>query len=345
MASYTKREGKRGVRWTVRIRLQGRAVTKTFPSKAAGEAWARRQEGAIETGEFRRPQADGGAILADAIDAFTKHRTSIKRPPGKTFTNALKRLKDAHGLESLATLTPEYWISYATKRVAAGADGSTVASELAYLTSVLRHAKRDHPTADPTAPGLARTKLREDGVRVISRQRDRRISDDELAALFAWIDANADRTSLPLRDLVEFALATGMRRGEILALEWTDIKGRIALIKRKHPTERDRYEKVPLLKPHPQWPKADPLQIIERQPKQGRRVFPYVADTLGFWFEKAAEGANVDGVVFHGLRHECLSRLADRGFDPLRLAMVGGHRDLRNVKRYAKLDAEKLANE
>ena len=77
----------------------------------------------------------------------------------------------------------------------------------------------------------------------------------------------------------------------------------------------------------------------------GPRIFPYNGDTLGSWFEKACEGAGIEGVVFHQLRHECLSRLADRGFDPLRLALVGGHRDLRNVKRYARLDAEKLANE
>ena len=102
---------------------------------------------------------------------------------------------------------------------------------------------------------------------------------------------------------------------------------------------------MPLLKAHAVWPKVDPLEIIERQPKGGPRVFPYLGDTLGYWFEQATIGAGLDGIVFHLLRHECLSRLAERGFDPLRLALVGGHRDLRNVKRYAKLDAGRLANE
>ncbi len=136
-----------------------------------------------------------------------------------------------------------------------------------------------------------------------------------------------------------------MRRGEILALKWTDIEGRVATIGRKHPTERDRVERVPLLKLHPMWPKVDALEIIKRQPKRGPRVFPYLGGTLAFWFPLITAGAGADGVVFHSLRHECLSRLAERGFDPLRLALVGGHRDLRNVKRYAKLDAERLANE
>ncbi|MBK6337192.1 MAG: hypothetical protein IPF60_16165 [Betaproteobacteria bacterium] len=103
---------------------------------------------------------------------------------------------------------------------------------------------------------------------------------------------------------------------------------------------------MPLLKPHPQWPKVDPLPDHRAAAEARKRVFPLRRrHALGFWFEKATEGAGIDGVVFHRAAPRCLSRLADRGFDPLRLAMVGGHRDLRSVKRYAKLDAERLANE
>jgi len=349
MATFYKRSGKKGTRWTARVRLQNKRDTKTFATKAEAEAWARVQEGKIETRDFAPRRRGAETLIADAIDALRKDRTRLRLPPGATFDNALDRLKRDHGLESAADFD---WLAYAKDRIAAGVIGSTVAGDLAYATSVLSHAAETDPTIDPRAPGRARTALRKAGVQMTSRERNRRISDAEITALLAWIDANAERTSLPLRDLVEFALATGMRRGEILALEWTDINGRVANIKRKHPTERERRENVPLLKPMTKtkktprpWPLVDPLAIIERQPKQGARVFPYLGDTLGFWFELACKETGIKGVVFHQLRHECLSRLAGRGFDPLRLAMVGGHRDLRNVKRYAKLDAEELANE
>jgi integrase len=344
MASITKRTSKsKGTRYTVRVRLKSKWTTETFGSKAAAEAWARVQEGRIETREFVAPPDGGAMLIGDAVDSLRAERASLRRPPGATFSHALKRLKQKHGLEVAAAFD---WLKYAKDRIAAGARGSTVAGDLAYATSVLTHAAEHDPTIDGKGPARARAALRKLGLQMTSRERNRRITDAEIAALLTWIDANAERTSLPLRDLVEFALATGMRRGEILALEWTDIRGRIANIKRKHPTERDRRENVPLLRPkRGKWPRVDPLAIINRQPRQGPRIFPYLGDTLGFWFEKACEGAGIKGVVFHQLRHECLSRLADRGFDPLRLAMVGGHRDLRNVKRYAKLDAEKLANE
>lgn len=334
-----------GVRWTARVRLRGRQLTDTFATKAAAASWARAQERAIEGREFIALAPGQGAILADVVDEFIKHRKRIGRPPGSTFTNALSRLKGEYGLESLGNLDTAFWRRHALARISKGISGGTAASDLAYAGSVLRHAAREGHAVDAGAPGKARTLLREDGVKVISRQRTRRITDEELERLFAWINANAARTSIPLRDLVEFALATGMRRGEICALEWGDIDGRVATIKRKHPVERDRREGVPLLKPHASWPRVDPVAIIERQPKKGRRVFAVLGDTLGYWFEQATLGTEIRDVVFHTLRHECLSRLAERGFDPLRLALIGGHRDLRNVKRYAKLDAARLANE
>ena len=345
MATFYKRAGARGVRWTARVRIKGREVTRTWSTKAAAEAWARAQENAIDDGKYLAPRPGSGPILADVIDDFREHRKRISRPPGKTFGQALDRLKDKHGLESLGNLTVAFWRKHALDRIAEGVTGSTVSGDLAYASSVLHYAAREGHAVDEAAPGKARTMLREDGLQMISRTRTRRVSDAEIKAILEWIDAKASRSSLPLRDLVEFALATGMRRGEILALKWTDIDGRVATIKRKHPTERDRVERVPLLKAHPVWPKVDPLEIIKRQPKRGPRVFPYLGGTLAFWFPLVTAGAGVDGVVFHTFRHECLSRLADRGFDPLRLALVGGHRDLRNVKRYAKLDAQRLADE
>ena len=57
----------------------------------------------------------------------------------------------------------------------------------------------------------------------------------------------------------------------------------------------------------------------------------------------ACSAARLRGIVFHLLRHESLSRYAERGLDPLRLQLIGGHRDLRHVARYVKLSARGLA--
>jgi len=353
MATFRKTQRqKKGTRWTARVRIRGQEITDTFSTLAAARAWATAREHAIETGEPLKLRSGEGESFADLIDAFIQHRRAIRRTPGETFASRLAHLRLLHGGEPLGNLDFAFWRKYSFDRIADDdVTGQTIAGDLAYASSVLHWAEREGHAVDASAPGKARTALREDGVRVISRERDRRIDDAELVRLFKWIDANAARTSLPLRDLVEFALATALRRGEILALRSDDVneEKRVLKIKRKHPRERDRTEQVPLLKAHPDsWPRIDALDIIRRQPKQAGanpRIFPFQGDTLGFWFEQACKGAGLDGVVFHLLRHEALSRLAERGFDPLRLALVGGHRDLRNVRRYARLDAATIANE
>ena len=96
------------------------------------------------------------------------------------------------------------------------------------------------------------------------------------------------------------------------------------------------------------WPRWDALAIIERQSRQKGEghVFPVHADTVGWAFEKACKLASVQGVCFHMLRHEALSRYAQvRKLDVLRLKKISGHRDVRNLQRYVNLDAETLAVE
>jgi integrase len=345
MATFYKRKAAKGIRWTARVRLAERHATKTFATKGAAEKWARAQEVAIESNTFQSPSS--GVIFADLVDALVEHRKTIRRPLGKTATNVLKRLKRKHGLEAIGALTETFWRRHALARISKDDTSSqTAAQDLLYAASILRHAARERFAVDKDAPSAALAKLKDEGLRITSRQRERRISDDELAALLEWIDANAERTHVPLGDIVRFALATAMRRGEIVAIRHEDLTGRVILVRnRKHPRDHERVDEVPLLQKHKVWPKDDPLEIIARQRTTTGRIFPFVADTIGFWFEKAVEGAGLKGIVFHLLRHEALSRYAERGMDLLRLQLIGGHRDVRHLQRYVKLDAGRLANE
>lgn len=344
MATFYKRTGRKGVRYTARVRLEGVEKAKTFSTKASAQAWARAQEGAIETGEFRLEVPEAGRIFADAVDLFLEHRKNIRRPPGKTFGNALARLKEELGLEPLKNLTPTFWRRHALDRMAGKrpVSSQTAVGDLLYVASVMRHARREGWAVDAEAPAQARSELRDEGLRVTSRIRDRRLGDDELRRLLAACDEI--ESSIPLGDVVRFALATAMRRGEILALRWDDVSGRVATVRgRKHPRDRERVDEVPLIKAHRKWPLWDPLAIVERQPRGKGRIFPYVADSVSERFEAATRKAGLSDVVFHLLRHEALSRYAERGFDPLRLQLVGGHRDIRLLARYTKLSAADLA--
>jgi len=104
IATFYKRVGARGVRWTARVRIKGREVTRTWATKAAAESWARAQEAAVDRGEYLAPQPGSGPIFADAIADLLAHRKRIKRAPGKTFANALTRLHEACGSTTRALL-------------------------------------------------------------------------------------------------------------------------------------------------------------------------------------------------------------------------------------------------
>src|SRR5438093_13676534 len=101
MATFTKRTGKRGTRWTARVRLRGKHPTDTVPTLEAAKAWARAQEAAIEIGVFHPSNPNGGSILADGIDNLRADRKRLRRAPGSTFDNALDRLKRELGLQPM----------------------------------------------------------------------------------------------------------------------------------------------------------------------------------------------------------------------------------------------------
>lgn len=74
------------------------------------------------------------------------------------------------------------------------------------------------------------------------------------------------------------------------------------------------------------------------------KVFPVERMTLYHAFGYALDRAKITNFTWHDLRHEALSRLAERGdFSVLELAAVSGHKTLQMLKRYTHLQAEKLA--
>ena len=67
MATFYKRKGARGVRWTARVRIAGRETTKTWSTKVAAEKWARAQETAIDGGD------DGLQVLDACLRTAAAH--------------------------------------------------------------------------------------------------------------------------------------------------------------------------------------------------------------------------------------------------------------------------------
>ena len=143
-----------------------------------------------------------------------------------------------------------------------------------------------------------------------------------------------------LRPIVGLAVATGMRRGEILALRWLDVDRtgeRLLLAQTKNGEGRIVYLN------------ALALKVLDAQPSgqatAADRVFGDVTgEQVSMAFLRAASAAKIEDFSFHDLRHTAASWLRMKGADIHTVAQLLGHKDLRMAARYQHLSPAFLAD-
>jgi len=138
-----------------------------------------------------------------------------------------------------------------------------------------------------------------------------------------------------LASIIEFAIQTGMRRGEIMGLAWADIDipNRKAYL---HKTKNGEARQVPLT--------LRAIELLRALPKTEGEVFPMTFDRLRSQFIRLKNhlkqgwdgfGTNpFNDLRFHDFRHEALSRLSDAGLNVIELSHISGHKTLAMLKRY-----------
>ncbi len=132
------------------------------------------------------------------------------------------------------------------------------------------------------------------------------------------------------------ALSTGMRRGEILGLRWSDVdlERGIAVLNKTKNRDRRAAQIIPsvktLLDAHHD-AKRPETDLVFAQPIEAKPV------AIDHWFRLALKEARIDDFRFHDLRHTAASYLAMSGATTPEIAAVLGHRTLQMVKRYAHL--------
>jgi len=51
-------------------------------------------------------------------------------------------------------------------------------------------------------------------------------------------------------------------------------------------------------------------------------------------FYRACKRAGISNASFHTLRHEAVSRLFEKGLNPMEVAAISGHKSMQMLKRY-----------
>jgi integrase len=142
-----------------------------------------------------------------------------------------------------------------------------------------------------------------------------------------------------LYPILAVALHTGMRRGEILRLQWEDVdfkKQRILVVSREDGrTKNYESRSVPMSR--------FVMNALRKHPR--RLDTPYVfcgPDGRPFHdvnssFGKAVQRAGIPHVRFHDLRHTFASWLVMKGVDIRTVQELFGHKDIRMTMRYSHL--------
>ncbi len=173
------------------------------------------------------------------------------------------------------------------------------------------------------------------------RQRDRVLSDNELAAYLAACPE-------PWRDVATIMVGTAMRPSEVFGLRWEHVllNGEGGLIQITQGKSRAARRLLPMVPPVSSALKA--RREAQGQPQEGW-VFPS-ASRCGHFEGATAKGQHARALAAskvkpfepYCLRHTALTRLAAAGCDAFTLARIAGHSSITITQRYCHPQADAI---
>lgn len=354
MATFEKREGKKGTSYKAKIRISGFPTqTKTFERLTDAKAWATEIERAIKRGEFQNViTAAKSHTLADVIARYKRdilpHKSPTTQRGESTLLNTWDNLLGQYALSYVNTDL----ISQKMRDIAHAGDTRgygntnkpksprTLKHYQTCLSNLFRAAQGwGWLGSNPVEKMQKPKKLKSD--------RTRFLDDSEREKL---LKACKEAKNKSLYPIVIIALSTGARLGEILKLELSDIdmaRGVAILRDTKNgetrvipivqhckevleqhiPNVKAFYQDKPDLTPY-LFPRSDGLKPI---------------DIRKAW-EGARDKAEITDFRFHDLRHSAASYLAMNGATLIEIADVLGHKTLQMVKRYSHLSESHTAD-
>lgn len=304
MSIWTDKKG----RIHVGIMVAGKRLHRRLPEGAAkGDAKLIEAELRRAAGQ-RRTHIPGDPMLTEVMGLYIAHAETLRSPE----TAKYHAVRAGPWCEGKRASEVEQVVAKMTADMRGHYAPATVNRSIGAIKAALRIAYRERMIGEDFASRIGRMPE--------NNQRHTYLSVEQVKAL-------ADECSEQVRAAVWIALLTGCRRGEILKLQASDIKGdRLRIVAGNTKTLRERT--VPIVPAVRPWLEYVPLQINFEGLKTG--------------FARARKKAGID-VNFHDLRHSCASLLINMGV-PLEVVRdILGHTTVKTTERYAHLHVDRQA--
>jgi integrase len=313
MASIRKKNG----RWQaqVRSRVHG-STSKTFHRKADAEYWAKEQEALMQSGQWQKPSLCD-LTIGHMIEEYAKRVTPQKRGRD-TELRRLKRLLGEKPLMSvlLKEAHPPIFASFRDRRLGDGVRACQ------YDLVLLRHAwnmariEWGWPIGDNPLTLIRMPKN--------NPPRERRLKPGEYELLQSMVQGSRCWYLWPV---INIAIETAMRRGEILGLKWEHIdwENKRTLLPL---TKNGRSRWVPL--------SSRALQHLNDVPCSSELVFPFTDIAFRQAWDRLRKRAGLIDLTFHDLRHEAISRKFESGMRIPEVMAISGHQTASQLFRYVQ---------
>lgn len=336
--------------WEVQVRKKGYpSQVRTFINRADAEAWAKEIEVGIQRGLFFDRTAAERTTVGALVERYRSEILPTKR--GRHFSHCLDAIDAEFGSSAVATISSQAIAAWRDKALKQGLSASTVRKRINTLSKLLDIGNREWGVPIAANP-----------VKQVSKPPERNARERRLTPTEAqWLLVGADQAeNIQLRPLIDLAIETGARMGELLSIEWKDVDLRASVLTIRglsgEGSKNGEVRRVPLstaavevFKAMPRgvgasrvfysWSCCEATRIIwQKTLERSRAAYTQQCEERKI---EAEEGV-FENLRFHDLRHEAASRLAEK-LQAHELAKVMGWKTIQMAMRYYHPRAEDLA--
>ena len=323
---------KRGPVWWMRFTYMGRQVrkpTETSDKRLAEKIYHKVMTQVAEGKWFER-QPDDNKTFSEMIEKYMSEYSILKASSSSLRDRGIAKLLLSYfGDYYLKDISPSLIIDYKSFRRKKGTLPATIERELSLMKRAFNLAVKEWEWCkDNPVSRVSRERF--------NNQIERWLTHEEESSFMAACPDG-------FKEIIIFALNTGMRQGEILNLEWphVDLFRKTVTITRSKNGER---RTIPL--------NQSALEVLKSKAKVRHIKSHYIftsqngtridqANLLKVFYQ-ALKKSNVLKFRFHDLRHTFATRLVQANVDLYTVSKLLGHKDIKMSQRYSHHCPESL---